>query len=415
MDQNRVRNSLTEIEEGYKQVSHIVMFCIGGLGIYSHLVYNIFSKIISNKFYGSGAKVKGEFENVRIYNNIPLTLESILMDINPGKYKEKDIHNDTCNLRKKIKFIHENNIVYSWSYYGSYMFFFERDFGVWKCYNSNAFVIPKTIYKIANISQGAIDAMIVYEERKNNTSRVRDLSIRKKVETSFSKFLNNLIMKMEPSVAKKFPVYVESNDVDLYIEEVRMTAEKLDEYDGLFQAADFEDKLPLSVREGLSMKKKTSKDLMSELVPNDSDLCKNKATAKPKKSKKVHDKGTSIKSIKQINSKDSVDVGTFKEGGMIDPFKDARNFTCYYHNYLNAFSGGVSLEPIKIDVVDAGVVLDLLTDNGKKNDMFFLKAWIEDFCKELQKKGRTKNRKYTSIRAFSQTLPKFKESFFDPR
>ena len=408
---HELRNSLTDIDSGYKQVSPIIMFCIGGLGKYCSLVHNIFSKIIYNKFYGSGARARGEFEEKRIYNSTPITIDSILMDLNPNKYNEKDIASDRSNLKKKLNFIHENNILYLWSYSGNYIFFFERDFGAWRVYNPLGVVIPKTIYKIANVGQGAIDAMVVAEDKGPRTPD------RKKIELSFMKFLCEMIGKMEPLVAKKFPTFVGTEEVAKYTEEVKMTAENLYEYEGLFEDTMFENRLPATVKENLSMKKKTSKskeatDEMNELIPKNSSLCKNKATEKKREPKK----GKRIKDLRGLNnSSEVVDVGNFRTGDAITPFKDSRCFTLYYHSYLNAFSGGVALEPIKIDVMDAGKILESLTDYGKKNDMFFLKAWLETFCKELRKKDRTKNKKHTSMNAFGNTLKEFKEEFLDPR
>ena len=415
---HELRNSLTDISSGYKQVNHIIMFCISGLGKYCPLVQYIFSKIIYNKFYGNGAKYKGEFEEKRIYNSTPMTVNSILMDLNPYKYncENKSIVNDRSNLKRKLNFLHDNNILYLWSYSGKYIFFFERDFGAWKVYNPKGVVIPKTIYKVANIGLGAIDSMVASDDKDYGKSD------RRKIEMSFMSFVDNLIKKMEPSVAKKFHVLTNKDTVKLYLEDVKMIADELcdiDEYDGLVEDETFQDRLPFTVKESLVMRKKIEKPIVDDsnfkkesdldsLIPVTKNLCKNKALEKRTRKKRTN------KNI--IMDRSSIaEVGNFQSSKKIDPFKDARSFTVYYHNYLNAFSGGACLESVKVDVAEAGKILDKLSEFGKKGDMFFLKAWVEDFCKELRKKDRTKNKKHTSLSAFYKTLPKFKESFLDPR
>jgi len=110
-----------------------------------------------------------------------------------------------------------------------------------------------------------------------------------------------------------------------------------------------------------------------------------------------------------------VDVGNFRGIEDIDPFKDAKSFTKFFHNYLKAFGGGVKLEPISVDTSDAGKILDDLREAGRKGDKYFLVAWLEVYCAELRKKDRTKNRKHTSIKAFGKTLSTFKQEFYDPK
>ena len=63
----------------------------------------------------------------------------------------------------------------------------------------------------------------------------------------------------------------------------------------------------------------------------------------------------------------------------------------------------------------AGEILDALSELGRKGDKLFLDAWIKNYIETGLKGNRIKNKKYTSMKKFKETLCNFKEIFYIPQ
>ena len=427
---NEARNLLTEAENSYKQINPAYWACLAGLGNLSPLSQVILISILGNKFYGSRV---GVTESTRIYNTSYQSADVLLKNLYPGKYNDngrfesgRDVFQDHSNIRKKIKDLDENNIFYFWNYDGSYIFFMERDIGSWKIYNPSGVVTPKTIKKIINSVDGIIEAMALSVGKTGRSIN------RENIRHSLGKFIDRLIKKCDKSVSCIFPDFDKSVGLHKYIEETKMTIEKIDNYEGLTEDATFRNRLPMSVSGNLvkMQKKKTKEDkeiksvidtppptleksseasLMDDLIPKNGNLCKNKGVAAKKSISKPK------KNIARPPRESDSTMEILGYGNDLDPFSSAPCLVQFCWACIRTYSGtGPNFESIDSAVADAGKILDTLIEINRSQDREFLRSWMESYVMYELKGNKSQNKKYTSMQALSKNLPKYNEKYYLP-
>jgi len=207
MNPNTAINKLTDHNRRYKMASPYMLQALNGLYPFklSRLATDLFQRILITKMYSYEGQSKQQYEDIRIFNNVEISVDLMLRIVYDGKYEDgglyekgKPIENDRSEMRRMLKKIDDNNIFHMWKYHQQYEFFIERHLPTWKPLNEDAVIPPKTIKKIANIAQVAVDQMMLFEHRSSGKDVVRA-----DIEGSFGAFVNKLISKMSPSVSSR--------------------------------------------------------------------------------------------------------------------------------------------------------------------------------------------------------------------
>ncbi len=328
----------------------------------------IFNGILANKqYYKESSSFFSASEDKRIYNSQPLSLDFILSQCDPSKYerdKEAKQH-DIGNLLKRLKVLDEKNIFYSWraGFPHVYMFFIERDIGVWQEFNPKGVVVPKTISKIATQYQHCIESM-------SKMLMLNGQSVDpKNVANSFCQFINRLIGKMNPLVQNKLTLWDGTQLIDDFIISITDQANKLEAFEGLEEDKDFQNNLPLSVKWALYPKEapKVNKKLDEAgkaFIGTNENIVKDKQEKKPK----LEDPFENLEPapVKPI---------VFEA---VNPFKNCNEFIKYYKDMIMLKNPALKLPPAWTERAAAIEILDMLIIKGN-NNLHFLKAWIGYF------------------------------------
>ena len=397
---NKTRNDLTNSDLRYKRVNFDVFAGYNGLPPFlSNVAHIIFHSIIKTLKYGKGGEAKSKNECRRIYSDIDITIEDILEDFYSVKYANgKGSANDRANMVKKINELLDYNVFYCWRYRDHYMFVLEREIGIWKFYNKDGCVIPRTLKKISVLSKDMINCMERFEKKKN--VRVN----RKDIEESFMKFINEKIIgNMNPVVVSKLPLWDGSSDIYSYFRGLIKVLRGLDDFEGLGEDDGFLRFLPKSVSKTLDRKRiKEANDMKTkmekDLIPDETNLVKVKKEKKGRKTKK------------KVKSKGDSKPKAYTYGGDVNPFKNSKEFVKYYRSILYYFDSKVKFENFAVDVQVAGKIMDSLGEKDRKNKTF-LKAWIR-YYKDHKLKGlKIYNTKHTSLKSFMGSFDKFNAFF----
>lgn len=415
MNHNEIRNNITEHKNSYSLCSLELLDCYNALrsGIISKLCVTIFNSILYDKI-----NVKKQNENLyaseskRIYNKKYLSPKLILQQIKPYKYnvEGKDINKDVGNISKYINQLHDNNIFYVWKmgHPQAYMFFLERDPGIWKEYNEKATIPPKTILKMANVSFDAVKAMEVILE-KNNTPFSK-----KKINRSYANFLDELIKKMPPSCYALSPKLSEYKEFSTYIKDVKDALGEMDDFQDFEVDESFLLKLPQSFRtkyliaiteydnqhvneidlEEQQMNTTEKQTLESLLIPSNKNLVSDVIT----KEKKAVSKKRNLNAKKHSFAKE------------LKPFENCNDMIRYYQAQFRQVHAQAYFDSFARERNHALKLMDLLIENDRGNDKKFLRSWIRYYAQKLSV-GRSKSAENTSIKAFSKTIGEYQNIY----
>jgi len=392
-------NAATEHKENYKLVSLFLMDCYNGLQppSLSKLSHVIFNLIIYNKLYRKpNNKYYSLEEDRRIYSNILITPENILKRIDPSKYHvdNKEIANDISNLTSRIQTLEDNNVFYIWRYKQpyTYLFILERDVGCWKCYNSFAFVTPKTLNKIVRAGKCIIDTMVKLEGKRQRQVDKED------IEKSFGNFLNKMIDKMNPSVVSELSRWVDKANIHDYLIRLSADLRAIGDFDGQVISSDFLNRLPDSVRNEI-MNKKTKDKAMNmdslelELVPKNENLV-TKRTRKTKSSPQD--------ALSPVATKFHT----------VDPFNNSLDFVKFYRSVIKSQNPEAKFYNGSTETPDAQIILDMLIKSGKVGNIKFLKMWIlNHFSVHLSGNNIYKPEK-TALKEFTKTFSSFNANYY---
>lgn len=402
-----------------------------------HLAQKIFYLIIKTKLYrdtskklekGSKAKLKLKLkyineeirEDKRIYNdNIPNDVELAEFVFNIPNAHDTN----WSNLLKRIKELDDNNIFYVWSYKRHYMFVLERDFGIWKVYNDKGCVVPHMIAKVASICGDMVSCMRYQMYDCYGKEKERD------IQNSFGEFMNDMIDKMNPKVAKMFAKWNIDLNFGDYMEGVRKLSKSMNPFEGLEESDDFYDKIPMDTRRyliggrakigirnrGKTMNKneepimkkdldKTKIDMEAELVPSNSNI--------------VEETKTRTRKPKVINESEGLEPEITPYVVEKNVLKHAGTLVKYYHAKMREVSDNeVKLCNADAERSSAGPIIDSIKGTGYEGTdlMVFLDGWIEYYVRNVLKDRRLKNTEHTSITALHKTFDKFvNEEFYLP-
>jgi hypothetical protein len=358
----------TEYSRNYRTINPIISMAYNGLPpTMCKLAHIIFDIILDTKRYGNKGKQKCVFEEKRIFSDINIDIQYLLMEFNPGKYfdgglyeKAKSIENDRSNM------------------------------------SSN------TIQKIASVSEAMIDRMLVFETKLGRKNE------REKVERHFIEFLNNLIKRMNPDVSSKLLKY-DDNVLYYYKENIKKEINRLDFFEGTVIAPNFNLRIPPSIQRKISRiieeestKMSAKTDMEKELTPKSPNLTSNKGLHKEKTKKRAtKDRGESSKEVHNFRF----------DGQSLNPFDNATSFSKYYRQCVRTYSKkDPKFDNMESDCMVAGHILDDLKKINRK-DITFVHDWIKYFTNYSLKGNKSQNPKHTSLGNFRTTLDKYKENY----
>lgn len=406
-------DELTEVSNSYILCNHYLMDCYNSLSPYtlSRLSFAIFSRIISNrKYYKKSSKVENGKDKRRIYNNLSIDGKFLLHQCSPEKYnvENKDSSKDIGNLYKRINSLADNNIFYVWKY-GSpshYVFFMERNFAAWRVYNSKAYIPPKSILKILQNAEHAIDDTWVNVQLKGlNMSR-------KELENSFELFLKDIFSKTRHELYTKLISCNDRNGVYNYISECLVTIENED-FDQYVMDVDedFLKRLPVTVadrveelinesqnqkKQKTNVKKESASD-MNDIIdlikPKDGNLVKKKFA-----SRKKPIAGESI----------APDFDRFERK---NPFETPADFFNFYRCYIRSIKSESQFYTITHQRNYAAEILDTIKDDGRDNKKFVVN-WINFYISKNLGGGRIKDKEKTSLKSFKESYAEYSERSF---
>ena len=401
-------SKLTNTRQAWKIHSPVLMGCYNGLHplSLSKLCHILFETITYNKRHYAKTNSKFDaYEEERIYNSLWYSLEDILRRAHPVKYQfeKKDVGTDVSNLKKALRQLEKMNIFYIWKYRQpyNYLFFMEEDILLWTYYNSSAYVSPNTLSKILFGANGAIQTMVSFEKQAKREVSLSD------VENSFGDFLNRMIDKMNPSVAKKLSRWVADKDIHKYIELLEHECCELKPYAGVEISEEFMQKLPENIASKLEtkvkevlrkIKKGKGKEMnitdLASLVPQDGNLVRQRKT----RTKKSVSKNNGI----------NAEISRFPR---VNPFKDSNSFITFYRSNLRSYITSPRFSNFGNERHIAEEILDTLTDNGHQTDINFLKGWIKYYATRNLTGRKGSDIEKTCLSAFRKSFDTFNSSY----
>ena len=392
---NEIRSKLTEHTVNYKLCNLNLIGCYSGLypATLTKLSMTIFTQILSNKFYyKEDSQHFNKDEERRIYTSLSVTPITLLENCHPVKYcaEGKVAQKDVGNIVKRINELDQNNIFYVWKcgYPKNYMFVLERDIGLWKYYNPKAYVTPKTLRKIIIATKNMTNTMHRILQESGDRSTIHE------VRNSFCQFINHMISKLNPLVAKNLTLWDESKECREYILGLNREVKALDPYDGYEEDESFFDRLPLEVKLKVKPPKRERpkhKELELELLPQDDNVVKR--TNKRKK-KRIPIKGA------------LAEFETFKD---CDPMKNANSFCQFYRSLVKSKNDGAQFDDFRTESQPAATILDKIKGNGQNE--VFLRSWILFYVDSKLKGNNIKNKQKTSLRSFEKTYDEYNSRY----
>lgn len=398
---NEMRNSLTEHQRNHKLISPYILDCYTGLypASMTKISLVIFNLLLSTKTYcKQTSQYYSEDEEKRIFTNTIIRPSDILKRCHPEKYRsENQVNTDLGNIVKKMYDLDEANIFYIWrcGFPHVYMFIMERDVGLWKAYNSSACVIPKTLLKIVQSSKNMISTMTSLLQSQKQTPN--------DIKNSYGQFVNKMIDKMNVSVQQQLTKFKDGENLEEYILNLSLTLKKINPYEGLVEDENFINKLPPNISEILSknVKKKDFKNLESELSQKNDNIVN---TPKIPKVSKPTNK-TSINNESILQEEEDFEVK--------NPFNNCLDFMRFYRSIVKSSNSISKFYPYESERHVAMIILDELVENGRNNDVFFLKSWIiyyvNNNLKGLHEASNIPER--TSLKYFSNTFKEYNSKY----
>lgn len=402
--QHEKRNRLTEHEKNYKRYNTEVIDAYNALHplSMSKLSMVIFNIIMDTKIHRQpNSRYYSKNEDKRIFNNKYITLDDILDRCHPVKYgvDGKAKANDLSNLMGRLQELDDNNIFYIWKYGKpfTYMFVMERDIGVWKYFNDQGCVTPKTLSKILALSSSMIDNMVKFEKKKSRSVKLKD------IEISFVQdFLPHVISKMHKDAQKKLSSWDCHLEFSEYIEELKKELSVMDDYEGLTEGDSFYDRLPCHLKEKIIDNKTSSENmninqLTADLVPKNENLVV--SNSKPQRKKKSPVSSESREPTK----------ATFQE---LNPFINCNQFMKYYREVVRLHNNRAKFYPVDTERIVATQIMDDLIYNGKQNDIDFLRSWIRYYISSYLNGSNVYKQDKTSLLNFKKTFPEYNSKYF---
>lgn len=405
-EEHKIRNLLTEHKNNYKLYNPYLQQAYFALNppSLSKISGIIFNEILLNKRYvREDSDLYSEAEDKRIYNSTSVTPESILMQYNPSKYavNSRDMQQDVGNLVKKLNELDDLNIFYIWKagFPHVYMFFIERDIGIWKAFNDKGVITPKSLLKIIKWDNKIVECMtgMLKNEGQNLT--------KKEVENSFGAFINRLIDKMNPKVSPKLSVWKGKGELCDYINVLASELRAMDPYEGLEQDSNFINKLPLKIRNKLLPKTKEKKmdlfDVEADIVPKEANIVSLKKTRKKKLLKEEEIEGI------------EAEVSTYSMQES-NPFENCNDLISLYRDMIRANRKNVKFSDFSSNRKDATEVIDLMIENRRNNNKDFLRGWIMYYINTYLSPHLTNDVSKTSMLALKKTFSEFNMRYVSP-
>ncbi len=401
---------ITEYSKRFFQLNPFIDACYNGAKPYVDLAHCLLNILLCDHKYPAYGQPEEEQNNEhkRIYTKTCVNVENILMSLNPVKYADgTGVKSDINNMKGRLKKIHDNNIFYHWKYHGIYMFIMDRDIRAWIYYNESGTVSPLILKKILrSASYMIVDMSHSYKKIKKSLINIIN------VENSFCSFLNGMIGKMSSSVSKQLPLWDEKMGSHQYIDLLRNKLEQINDEDGIIISEDFLYKLPPCVRkkycniEGIEedeiMNARLALD-MEKIIPQEQKMGvkkdKVKKERKPKKNKSYVDKTKSIEP----------NILAYDED--FNPFEHAKNFVLFFQKGVRMFTKTFVFPKIENEFKDSGIILDMISQAGKKGDKDFLLSWIKWHCKYNLKGVKSYNVNHTCIKKFGDTFAKYNSTY----
>ncbi len=393
---HKLRNAITDYKGTHKLYNPYLLDCYTALMPSSHSKISmiIFNGILANKqYYKESSSFFSESEDKRIYNSQPLSLDFILSQCDPSKYerdKEARQH-DIGNLVRRLKVLDEKNIFYSWraGFPHVYMFFMERDIGVWQEFNPKGVVVPKTISKIIKQYKHCIESML-----KMLTLNGQSVDP-KNIANSFCQFVNRLINKTHPDVKAKLTQWDGLQEIDDFVQSLTSQIAPLQQFEGLEEDKDFQNNLPLSVKWALYPKE--APKINKKLNENTKAFVKENENIVKEKQERKTKSDDPFENLEPVPAKPV----SFEP---VDPFKNCNEFIKYYKDIMLLKNPSIKLPPSWTERATAIDILDMLISNNK-NTVHFLKSWIGYFYSTKFQGGATSPDKVA--------LSKLKATYFD--
>jgi len=394
MSKHDIRNKLTEHQGNYKLCNLNLLSCYAGLypASLTKLSLVIFNQIIFNKMYHSkDSQYYDPQEEKRIYTKSPVNPATLLENCHPIKYRyeERDASKDFGNMSRRISELDDNNIFYTWKcgYPKNYMFILERDIGLWRYYNPNAFVTPKTIRKIIGSTKGMCQSMQKILEESGDNTTIYD------IRKSFCMFVHRMVKKMNPNISDSLEQWEDDKDFKKYLTTLNKELKDLNPYAGLEEDENFYKRLPLDIQLKLSpppRKKNVNKELENDLVPKDEDLIKKKK-----------------KTRKRIPSKVAeTNFETFKK---IDPMENVNSFIRYYRSVVKDQYPNAEFYDFISESNIASLIMDDILESGQDKD--FLRSWMSFYAETKLKGNNMRNKEKTSLKSLKETYEEYSSRY----
>lgn len=395
-DPHKTRNAITEHKGNYKLYNPYLVDAYASLPLASltKISMVLFNSILSNKLYHREDSTSfSESEDKRIYNTVILTPEHLLMQCNPTKYMidGKDMQLDVGNFVKKLNELDDMNIFYLWKmgHPNLYMFFIERDIGVWKCLNPKAVVTPKTLYKILRWGN------IIVETMKKMLEQEKQFFDKKEVEKSFGLFINKMISKMSSDTSMNFEKW-SGGDMTEYLRTTLEKVKALAPYDGLVVDDEFLKRLPISIRNKLMPKTKEKDmslfDVEEAIIPKEANVTSVKTSRKKKLMKTSHVVGVGAEIISFSNE--------------VNPMKNCNEFIHFYRDSIRDKRPNAKFSDIGLDRKEATEILDMMIEN-RKESKHFLSGWISYYVDTYLPSHLPVDYHKTALSSFRKTFAEF--------
>lgn len=336
-------------------------------------------------------------DSSRLFNDEDILLKDLLNRCHPVKYAidKKPVTNDVSNLMTRLQDLEEGNVFYVWKFGKpiSYAFFMEKDIGVWKYFNSYACVPPKTLKEILSNFNEMVDAMEGFEDKRD---RFVD---RNELEYSFlNKFIPHVMEKMDNKIADQLPRWDRIEPPKDYLEKMKKKLNKIKDYDNFEEAPEFYIRIPKHLSSKINESKSmNTSQLAKDLIPEDENI--------------VIEKKKRTRSSARINKNFNPEAEkmTFKS---VNPFLNCNEMLKYYRDVVRSINGSAKFYDPSVERQFASEVIDVLTQNGRANDVDFLRSWIRYYVGSYLNGTNIKEPAKTSLSNFKKTFQTYDNKYF---
>jgi hypothetical protein len=234
--------------------------------------------------------------------------------------------------------------------------------------------------------------------------RGRD-STDKEIQESFGEFVNKLIKKMDSGISSKLSVWTKEKNIFTYISSIQSELKEFEDHAGYSYDDLFINRLPEHIRNKIVKNNKEAimniDQLTVDLVPENANLIK---LHKVKK-QKITNTNEKLSGEKKIYAPENVVVKA------LNPFKNPTELTKYYRTFLRLYNANTKFYDFSAEVILAADILDILTRNGKINDIKFLKAWMRFYIMNSLKGNNVFKEDRTSLKEFKNTFEAYNKIY----